>query len=415
MTPVTGYAPTKRRAAFSFADVAAAVALIALYSYAIYYLFNHGAGYLQPNYTYTLIYVAGAFVYLTSDAARRALSAHAGVVALWIVLIVLMASQYMFLDISPEGVGLFAGRLHFLATLTATLVIFSAVTSADRVISVLGWVVVSVSALNIFEFFFAGRLIDWMSNVPGRAAGFYENANDAAMFICLAVPLVAMHSKGLGRCLFYAVTFTGVYLTFSRGGLALFALAVSLTELMRGAGKSDWTVRVTILSAGALCALLIVSFLSSEMSRAVSSMLWPYLDANTAARIEFLSNDSTDERMILLQRGLDAFSQAPLFGSGVGYTHSWDASASTHNLLVMMLAEMGIVGGLWTIAFFYMLSTYPRPYGALIAATVAISSVFSHNHLERPALAMLVALYFVVARANARHRLPKRSVDGHAS
>lgn len=409
MTPVPGYTAAKRTATIGFPDVAAAAALCGIYSYAVYYLFNHGAAYLQPNYTYALVYLAGAFVYMTNHTARRALSEHTSIIALWIVLIVLMSIQYVFFEISSEGMGLFTGRMHFLVMLVATLLIFSASASLERIIAILGLVVAGVSALNIFEFFFAGNAIEWMSNVPGRAAGFYENANDSAMFICLAVPLVAMQLKGAWRIGFYLITFAGVYLTFSRGGLALFAFVVSLVELVLSASKPGWAVRAVILSAFGLSALVTLSFLSDEMSRVVTELLWPYLDSNTAARIEFLSNDSTNERMVLLEHGLDAFAAAPLFGNGVGYTHAWDASASTHNLFVLMLAEMGLVGGIWMLAFVYVLWTYPRPYGGFLAALVAMSALFSHNHLERPALAMLLALYFVTAQAHARRSRAARS------
>ena len=416
MTPLPTYASAKRAAAVGLPDVAAIAALFGIYSYAVYYLFNHGAAYLQPNYTYALVYVAGAFVYMANPAARRALSEQAGVLALWVVLIILMTVQYVFLEISPEGMGLFTGRVHFLVMLAATLLIFSACASLERIVSILGIVVAGVSLLNVIEFFLAGNAMEWMSNVPGRAAGFYENANDSAMFICLAIPLVAMQLKGAWRWIFYLITFAGVYLTFSRGGLALFVFAVSLVELVRSASKPGWAVRALVLSAIGLSLLVTFSFLSSDISRAVSDILWPYLDSNTAARIEFLSNDSTNERMILLERGLDGFAEAPLLGNGVGYTHAWEASASTHNLLVLMLAEMGFVGAIWLLAFLYALWAYPRPYGGFLVALVAMSSLFSHNHLERPALAMLLALYFVVAhRMAAERRRHLVSVNGHAS
>lgn len=413
MTTDAGFTAPKGAGAIGFPEIAAAGALLGLYSYAVYYLFNQGATYLQPNYVYALVYVSAAFVYLTSPVARRALNAHTGIIALWIVLIILMTFQNALFEISAEGFGLFTGRLHFLLMLVSTLMLFSASASVERILYVLGAIVVGVSALNIFEFFFAGRLIEWMSNVPGRAAGFYENANDSAMFICLAMPLVALRLKGAPRWAFYLVTFTGLYLTFSRGGLALFAVTVSLIELVRSAATPGWGVRAVVLAALGLCTLVTLSLLSTEMSRAVTELLWPYLDSNTAARIEFLSNDSTTERMMLFERGLEAFGQAPIFGNGVGYTHSWDASASTHNLFLLMLAEMGLVGGLWTIAFIYALWTYPSPYGGILATLITMSSFFSHNHLERPVLAMLLALYFVAARA--QRRPSPRSVHGSAS
>ncbi|MFM9863553.1 MAG: O-antigen ligase family protein [Micropepsaceae bacterium] len=303
----------------------------------------------------------------------------------------------MFLEITPEGVSLLIGRGHFLATLVATFFLLGACIRLDFVIAAVGVIALLGCAINVVEFFFAGTSFDWLSTVPGRAAGFYGNSNDAAMFIALAVPIVAMNVSPRSRWIFYALTFVGVYVTFSRGGLVVWASLVAMSELMLGYGRRGWGTRVTLALISCLGLVGLLSFVSADASRTLTETLWPYLDANTIARVEFASNDSTAERMLLIERGLEAFSEAPLLGQGVGYTHSWDASASVHNMMILLLAEQGLLGGVWFLALLAVLWSYGRPYGVAIAIAVFVSGLFSHNHLERPALALVVALYLAVA------------------
>jgi hypothetical protein len=363
----------------------------------VFYLFTLGFAAFQPNYYYALTYVVGALAYLTHAGARASLSQHGTLMAVWLVFLLMMAAQFLFLEISPEGTSLFIGRVHFLATLVASFFLLGACARLDFVIATVGILAIVGSGINVVEFLFAGTAFDWLSTVPGRAAGFYGNSNDAAMFIALTVPLVALNLSLRTRWVFYALTFVGVYVTFSRGGLVVWATLVASSELMLGHGRRGSGTRMVLAAISLLGLAGLLSFFSADVSRTLTETLWPYLDANTIARVEFASNDSTAERMLLIERGLEAFADAPLFGQGVGYTHAWDASASVHNMTILMLAEQGLLGGVWFLALLVLLWSYGRPYGVAIVIGLFVSGLFSHNHFERPALALLVALYLVAA------------------
>jgi O-Antigen ligase len=386
-------------------EVAAAVIFGLLYSYVVFYLFTLGYAAFQPNYYYALTYLAGAFAYLTHRGARESLPQHAALVSIWLVLILLMAAQVLFLEITSAGTSLFIGRVHFLATLVATFFLLGACARLDLVIFAVGAIALASCAINVAEFFFAGTAFDWLSTVPGRAAGFYGNSNDSAMFIALAVPIVAVNVSLRPRWIFYALTFVGVYVTFSRGGLVVWASLVATSELMLGYGRRGWGTRVFLTLISLLGVAGLLSFFSADAARTLTETLWPYLDANTIARVEFASNDSTAERMLLIERGLEAFAEAPLLGQGVGYTHAWDASASVHNMMILLLAEQGLLGGIWFLGLLALLWSYGRPYGVAIAIAIFVSGLFSHNHFERPTLALVVALYLVAA---VRRQRPSR-------
>lgn len=391
------------RGTIGLPEASAAFALLTLYSYSIYYLFNHGWTVLQPNYVYLGIYLLSVLTYTTSAGARQAIGRHSALLCVLALLLVLMAVQFVVLDIRADGLGLFYGRLHFLLTMVAMVTMLMACTRLHIVIWTLGVVIAAGCIVNLSEFFLAGSMIDWMSNVPGRAAGLYENANDSAMFLVMGIPIVALNVGVRTRWAFYLITLAGAYVTFSRGGLVSWALFVALAELLLQRGRG-WAMRALAMSLIAVCAIGAVSLFNADLGRTMTDALWPYLDANTSARIEFLSYDSTDERMAVLQHGLEAFAAAPLFGQGVGYTYSWDMNVSVHNMLVLMLAELGLVGGLWYLLFLFALWRYGRPYGALAFVVILVTGVLTHNHLERPAVAIAISLYVVAARLTKLRR-----------
>lgn len=402
----TGHA--QRPSAIGFPEMAASAALLLIYSHLAYFVFGHVFELLQPNYVYGVVYLAGFVLFLTSAAARRSLAGNTTVILVWFGLILLMVVQFLLFEISAEGLRLFIGRMHFLLTMISMFLILGACRRFEFVVTMLCLVVVASCAINVAEFFLGGAVMQWMSNVPGRAAGLFENSNDSAMFICIAVPVIAMGLSTRSRLLLYAVTFVGVYVTFSRGGLVDWAIAVAATELGLGYGRRGWATRATLLTMVVLAVALSLSFFSAELTKSVSAVLWPYLDANTSARMEFLSNDSSEQRMAVLQRGLEAFADAPIFGHGVGYTHSWEIPISVHNMIVLVLAELGLIGAVWYMLFLLSLARYGRPYGPLIVLLLLVTGMFSHNHFERPALAIAITFYLMAATKRAEGRIVRR-------
>ena len=63
-----------------------------------------------------------------------------------------------------------------------------------------------------------------------------------------------------------------------------------------------------------------------------------------------------------------------------------------------MLAELGLVGGIWIAAFLLSIARYGAPFGLLVVIMFSVSALFTHNLFEWPAVGMLFALYLVVAK-----------------
>ena len=74
-------------------------------------------------------------------------------------------------------------------------------------------------------------------------------------------------------------------------------------------------------------------------------------------------------------------------------------------MFVLMLAELGLVGGIWITAFLLSIARYGAPFGLLVVIMFSVSALFTHNHFEWPAVGMLFALYLVVAKRYEKKRL----------
>lgn len=99
-----------------------------------------------------------------------------------------------------------------------------------------------------------------------------------------------------------------------------------------------------------------------------------------------LSDNSALERVKLLENGWALFLQNPIFGAGTGATKFWALSIGTHNQLIMLAAEHGIVGiMLWIfLAVILWKGKYFKEKKFQIAALAiyALFSFFTHNMFD---------------------------------
>ncbi len=201
-------------------------------------------------------------------------------------------------------------------------------------------------------------------------------------------------------------------MTFSRGGWALWLAAVIITEI----GRTDWrnfrldARRVAIIAAGVIVLIALFVALGPALSFLIRE-LGSNLDANTTIRLEVLANDTTAYRLADAWQGLIAFTDAPIFGNGVGYTLQWVYGESVHNMFVLMLAEQGILGFIWLMAVLVVWWRYPRPYGWWLVVLFCITAFTTHNYFDGVGPAILITLYLVASHKLTdtirRRRKPK--------
>jgi hypothetical protein len=284
------------------------------------------------------------------------------------------------------------------------VVIFSLCKRLDRIIQVVGLVVAVSAGINLIEYCLPQLLpVAFHTRVSGRAAGFAEDPNESAIYICLPLPLIAFFAPRLMRYIWYAIALAGVLVTFSREGMVLWVAAVVLTEVLKQRETTSLLFTgVSLLAIKFLFVALVLAYAASAFGGI--DALFPYLDENTRSRLNFTADDR--DRLYLAERGIDAFLNAPLFGNGTGSSDTVGGPPDgPHNMFILMFAELGLVGGIWITAFLRSIARYGAPFGLMVVAMFSLSAVFTHNHFDWPAVGMLFALYLVVARSMARKRL----------
>ncbi len=174
------------------------------------------------------------------------------------------------------------------------------------------------------------------SNIQGRAAGLYVQPNGAGMALVFGGLLAVTAIRRLWmRELFLLCVFVGVLATFSREAMLSFVFL-----LVGSAFAHVLSFRRLAIAVTACLALSAVLNLSSEIS---DSHL---LNADTWSRLTFQWSDTSEKsRLVLAEKTLEQFEEAPLAGQGFGTAIFW-ADDQSHNAYLELLADCGILGTL---------------------------------------------------------------------
>jgi O-antigen ligase len=177
--------------------------------------------------------------------------------------------------------------------------------------------------------------------IAGAAGGFFENPNDLALNIVAFLPLALMYVQRRGplvkRVVAAAIVvamFAALIFTKSRSGMlgaaAMFAVYLVVTR----------SLTPTTIMAGILAAMLVV----------------PALPQTFWSRMASIADGSKDEtgsreaRKVLLEQAWLIFLEHPITGVGAGQFMNYGPPGRaqkwrvTHNVLLQLGAEIGIVG-----------------------------------------------------------------------
>ncbi len=201
-----------------------------------------------------------------------------------------------------------------------------------------------IALSTLFDMAFPQLMYSWSTPgvTPGRAAGFFINANKASEAVILTA-LLAMPALRTATALPLAVLAgMAVLVTFSRTGMVAWVVLIGLYWtgglLRRGHLLAMAALAVLLVAGGSLLALLVES-----------QDLPTIAAADITDRLRFLgtgdlSDDSAQSRGAVVREGIDLFLRNPLVGAGSGATHVWDFGLAPHNFAVLMAAEYGVVG-----------------------------------------------------------------------
>jgi O-antigen ligase len=226
--------------------------------------------------------------------------------------------------------------------------------------------------------------VDLAGAVLGRAAAMFINPNLAGEAILHIVILGFAALDRRYRMPLFLLAGIAILTTFSRAAIIAWVVLLGFFIYKKTLPKSS------VISLMIAIGVLLVFIGSFE--RYISSRE-EFEDAatNILSRLNFFSSftfddDSSEERVDVIQAGWELFLQNPLFGSGAGATHFWRHRGSTHNQLLLLAAEYGVMGillwGWMLIMLCKSVFFSDRGLRYAMAFLFAFMSMFTHQMLD---------------------------------
>ena len=235
-------------------------------------------------------------------------------------------------------------------------------------------------ALNIYDFMFPGTFSFYGA---GRAAGLYGNPNVSGISLVFGCVIgLSAIRRGWWREAFVLVSFIGVLLTFSRQSVLAFGCVV-----LGGSFAGRLSLRRLVVAGGVGAALFVALNIGHSLlfEKVASSELWPRFTS------QFLSDPSARGRIVIGEKTLDAFEEAPLLGQGFETTRYWTEFEGSHDFILDLLADHGIIGIFLIPAL--LLSIGRRSWDFYVfAAVFLVWCLFSHNVFDESSALICLAI-----------------------
>lgn len=365
------------------------------FSNAHLYFFGAGLTSFKPLYWYLITIVFGTILLVLRHGPRFP-SSHYLRLIVWAIIFMMMASASFILisQADDNALQVYIKSAEAMALLIMFTLFFRDERAARGATYAVLVVVIFSVLINYAEFLhLLGDKIQF-SFVTGRAAGLYVNPNISGQQLVMGMVLsVFVLPKKLRWwfCLFVA---TGMVLTFSRGAILLWMVAV-LGLAWGNVFVLPRKLSVTAIGLGAIflgVALVAGNWVGVFKSAGLDS----YLNENTSSRIgqSFLEQKdySSTTRMQVAEKGLSMTLEKPLLGWGVGATQNAATAISPHNMYILLGIEYGIVGILMLCVLIWLLWKVGNERSGIIAVLYAVGGLFSHNNLEQPTVILVLAL-----------------------
>jgi O-antigen ligase len=254
-----------------------------------------------------------------------------------VIVMLLLAVMFTPFAVSPGESAAMLSEV-FIKAVTIFILIIGVVNTRERLRAMIKLTALCGTAMAVFAIknYATGNFTMKGDRIEGLVGGMFGNPNDLAAALNMLIPLavtLALMSSRRARPL-YAVCalllFGGVLVTFSRAGFITLAAASGVMLWKFGRGSR---------SSLALATLVAVVLLFSVFSDAYRSRLMTILEPNSDA------SGSAQERVDLLERGLDLSLRHPIIGVGMGNFHIYSIHEKVaHNGYVETAAELGMIG-----------------------------------------------------------------------
>ncbi len=242
----------------------------------------------------------------------------------------------------------------FLKILVVFVLMMNTVTTTTRLQRLTDLIVFSVgciAAMSVADYARGMNLVEG-GRLAGPVGGIFGNPNDLALNMVTFLPaaiVIAMSRRRLGvtrvaAAVVALLMLATVVLTQSRSGaLGAAAAVVALALLGRSARRGIGVVTVVVVLGA-------VPFLPTAF--------WSRMDTIVNGEGDRQFTGSREARKTVMQEGITAFLDNPLTGVGAGQFKNYDPAGrqapwlETHNALIQVAAETGIVG---LLAFVFLI------------------------------------------------------------
>jgi hypothetical protein len=246
------------------------------------------------------------------------------------------------------------------------------------------------------------------SNVSGRSAGLYVNANTSAEALVLGMILGITVLPTWYRSVFILLAGTGVFITYSRAGLMGWLIAVGGLMLGGFIGVRHF-VRTSLIAL-----FLIGLFLLPEADQILTTLeRVGSLNADTQERLAWLMDPlgvedaSSDARKSVARQAWERVAEQPFLGGGTGAVHK-GLDIPPHNQFLSHMIDHGLLGAmlvpLLMLALIWRAEGDSRRVTFIFSCTVLWFSFFTHQFLNNAHSLLLLALVAALASTKARLR-----------
>lgn len=274
-------------------------------------------------------------------------------------------------------------RLSAIMLVLSCLMIFASPSAVRSARWTLVFSVLLGVTLNIYDFFVPMTF----SEVHGRAAGFYVNPNISGEALVLGMILSVTVLPSSCRGPFLLLTGVGIFLTFSRGGILAWLIAVSGLLLFTKVVRAKDLISTFLLSL-----LVVGTILLPKLDAILTTMdQGGAVSKDTERRLEWLTNpfevsdNSGLARKYVAEQAWRKFADHPWVGSGTGTMYeSFDIPP--HNQYLSYMLDHGVLGAtivpLLLLALLWRARGETMRVGLVFGTTILVLSFFTHSILD---------------------------------
>jgi O-antigen ligase len=236
-----------------------------------------------------------------------------------------------------------------------------------------------------------------------RAAGFYVDANRAACVLSLGIIFSINLLPQKYRLPFIFIIFIGAFVTFSRSGLIVFLVVMSIMFLKGKILIFHKKILFQVFSIG-IITYFILNLIGLDGLNNVEETVFENQNFERVTQIQLASDksdvdDLSSSRLPIVEKTWYKFLESPIWGHGIGYgfrLSELNMGKRSHNMYVYFMLEHGFLGVL-VFPLLVFCSTHDAPGSNKVSclafsALIMIWGFFSHNVLEHREFLMSFSL-----------------------